>query len=726
MKEQEEKPDIQRMMQSTLDRNAERGKAERAAKATHAERADALESEPFARATTALHDRFGHRAVRAALTGQDSSPLGTLVGAEMSLGAAGVEGLNLNSNRAMNQAVQSIQAGQAIQAEPAVHASRDAAGHRAIDGTDALALIRRSRGHRLPAPVAQRLSQVLGADVSDARIHTDTPAAQAAEAVQAHAFAVGKDVFFARGNYQPGTREGDELLAHELTHVVQDAEGRLPTATQGEGLQVSDPSDAHEREAESVAAEAVEALHTDALHTGNEGGAALGESGGVAQETMVSPSGLVSRDADAASDGGSSGEVCESPIDSFRGFLEEGDEAGAVGILEQDRNPPDFQEFITALEEGRPLEDATRQNVLDQWIGVGEDQSYDMEVPILEAIFKARFGVNIGSSGDEEAAAWMFDEKGNSTEESFGPEGIKVIYRACSKIPLDQLKEHLTHVMCTSSNAVDENGKANVEGAAQFKYFEMSYDEAQTEALELGPGFTEPGDRLQGTNVVEATVVHEFAHLVDKEGMYSDNNSEFLALHGWKRHPVGDGTALVAELDDAIADVVVLTEDEKEVELAVAASIVVTQEHMTEALVTQLVADYRPSESGGDGGGEVDSRSGNELFVALMDSDLVNHCYKAGNEDLFPWECEPYAYLTDRQYHLAYNSDTWWSYPTVARQNKQSKYTFRAPSEDFAELYALYHCTQPKGRGTFRGASVALTDEEIGFLVRNGLHKAKE
>ena len=157
--------------------------------------------------------------------------------------------------------------------------------------------------------------------------------------------------------------------------------------------------------------------------------------------------------------------------------MEAEDADGAVGILEQDRNPPDFDLFIQAIEEGRPLEDATRQNVLDQWIGVGEDQSYDMEVPILEAIFKARFGVNIGSSGDEEAAAWMLDEEGNSTEESFGPEGIKVIYLACSKIPLDQLKEHLTHVMCTSSNAVDSKGKANVSGSAQYKYFEMSYDE---------------------------------------------------------------------------------------------------------------------------------------------------------------------------------------------------------------------------------------------------------
>jgi hypothetical protein len=682
-----------------------------------------------------LQAQFGNVAVADALSGVGLGGMDTVITAEWAMGMADLGSL-FDSNRATRELSAMVNSPEWAEASETV-VSRHAAGTGPVHAHKAMELIRRSQGHSLPEAIAARLSTVLGVDLSQARVHTDSAAAQAAKSVGAHAFATGDHVYFGEGKYQPGTAEGDELLLHELTHVKQHQEGRLPTATQGEGLQVSDPSDAHEREAESVAAEAVEALHTEGEVAAPgadmaEGGADLGESGGVAQEAaMLSTSGPVSRAEDATSESDSSEEVCESPIDSFRGFLEEGDEAGAVGILEQDRNPPDFQEFITALEEGRPLEDATRQNVLDQWIGVGEDQSYDMEVPILEAIFKARFGVNIGSSGDEEAAAWMLDEAGNSTEGSFGPEGIKVIYRACSKIPLDQLKDHLTHVMCTSSNAVDENGKANVKGSAQYSYFEMSYDEAQTEALELGPGFTEPGDRLQGTNVVEATVVHEFAHLLDKGcpiGGTISESPEFLALHGWKKHPVGDGTALVAELSAAIKDRgVELTDEEKEVELAVAASIVVNQEYMTAALVAQLGADIRPGEDGREEDG-VDAVSGNTLFVALMDSNLLKHChFYGGNPDAnFQWESEPVPYLTDRQYHLGYNTGPWWSYPTGARQSKQSIYTFRSPSEDFAELYALYHCTQPKGRGTFRGTSVALTDEEIGFLVRNGLHKAKE
>lgn len=60
-----------------------------------------------------------------------------------------------------------------------------------------------------------------GHDFSQVRVHTDTRASESAQAVQARAFAVGSDVVFGAGQYAPGTSEGKRLLAHELTHVVQ-------------------------------------------------------------------------------------------------------------------------------------------------------------------------------------------------------------------------------------------------------------------------------------------------------------------------------------------------------------------------------------------------------------------------------------------------------------------------------------------------------------------------
>jgi outer membrane protein OmpA-like peptidoglycan-associated protein len=60
-----------------------------------------------------------------------------------------------------------------------------------------------------------------GSDFRDVRVHTDGQAGALAEAVQAKAFTVGRDVFFGTGQYAPGGSESRNLLAHELTHVVQ-------------------------------------------------------------------------------------------------------------------------------------------------------------------------------------------------------------------------------------------------------------------------------------------------------------------------------------------------------------------------------------------------------------------------------------------------------------------------------------------------------------------------
>src|SRR2546425_5290586 len=58
-------------------------------------------------------------------------------------------------------------------------------------------------------------------DFSQVRVHTDAKAAESARAVNALAYTIGRDVVFGAGQYAPGTDEGRKLLAHELTHVVQ-------------------------------------------------------------------------------------------------------------------------------------------------------------------------------------------------------------------------------------------------------------------------------------------------------------------------------------------------------------------------------------------------------------------------------------------------------------------------------------------------------------------------
>ena len=78
------------------------------------------------------------------------------------------------------------------------------------------------------------------------RVHTGGDSAQAAGDVNAKAFTSGQDIHFGEGQYQPGTREGQKLLAHELTHTIQQRSGQA--AVQSRGV-ISQPGEPLEREA---------------------------------------------------------------------------------------------------------------------------------------------------------------------------------------------------------------------------------------------------------------------------------------------------------------------------------------------------------------------------------------------------------------------------------------------------------------------------------------------
>jgi hypothetical protein len=76
-------------------------------------------------------------------------------------------------------------------------------------------------GHPLPESVNGEMSQKMGTDFSSVNIHTGGEAASLNQSLGARAFTHGNDIFFNSGEYNPGSREGKRLLAHELTHVVQ-------------------------------------------------------------------------------------------------------------------------------------------------------------------------------------------------------------------------------------------------------------------------------------------------------------------------------------------------------------------------------------------------------------------------------------------------------------------------------------------------------------------------
>ncbi|HEX9990087.1 MAG TPA: DUF4157 domain-containing protein [Chloroflexia bacterium] len=106
----------------------------------------------------------------------------------------------------------------------------------------------RSPGQQLDQTTRAFMEPRFGHDFSQVRVHTDTRAAESAAAVNALAYTVGKDVVFGAGRYAPGTAEGRRLMAHELTHTLQQTNANTQDVSK-----ISDPQDTSEREASRMA-----------------------------------------------------------------------------------------------------------------------------------------------------------------------------------------------------------------------------------------------------------------------------------------------------------------------------------------------------------------------------------------------------------------------------------------------------------------------------------------
>ena len=90
----------------------------------------------------------------------------------------------------------------------------------------------RGGGEPLPDATRELMETRIGADFGGVKVHADAQSDQLNQAIQAKAFTTGQDVFFREGAYQPGSAGGLELIAHELTHVVQQTGGKAAATTQ--------------------------------------------------------------------------------------------------------------------------------------------------------------------------------------------------------------------------------------------------------------------------------------------------------------------------------------------------------------------------------------------------------------------------------------------------------------------------------------------------------------
>lgn len=144
---------------------------------------------------------------------------------------------------------------------------------RAIDGSEVSEVppivhgVLRSPGRPLDDDTRQFMESRFGHDFSRVRVHIDNKAAESARAVNASAYTVGSHIAFGGGAYTPQTTDGRRLLAHELTHVLQ--QGQSLDAPR-RGLAIAPDTETPEREARAVAARTTDPTsHTSLMDARN-------------------------------------------------------------------------------------------------------------------------------------------------------------------------------------------------------------------------------------------------------------------------------------------------------------------------------------------------------------------------------------------------------------------------------------------------------------------------
>jgi hypothetical protein len=107
-----------------------------------------------------------------------------------------------------------------LQAKSLVQRQENLGGGEASTDLESSIQSARGSGQSLDAGLQAKMGQAMGADFSSVKVHTDSQSDQLNKSIQARAFTTGQDLFFRQGAYNPNSRDGQELIAHELTQIL--------------------------------------------------------------------------------------------------------------------------------------------------------------------------------------------------------------------------------------------------------------------------------------------------------------------------------------------------------------------------------------------------------------------------------------------------------------------------------------------------------------------------
>ena len=132
-----------------------------------------------------------------------------------------VQHINTSMPAKSVQRQESMEEKEELQMKSVLQRQENVGGGEALQDLESSIQSARGSGQSLDASLQTKMGEAMGADFSGVRVHTGSQSDQLNQSIQAKAFTTGQDVFFRQGEYNPTTQNGQELIAHELTHVMQ-------------------------------------------------------------------------------------------------------------------------------------------------------------------------------------------------------------------------------------------------------------------------------------------------------------------------------------------------------------------------------------------------------------------------------------------------------------------------------------------------------------------------
>jgi len=282
----------------------------------------------------------------------------------------------------------------------------------------------------------------------------------------------------------------------------------------------------------------------------------------------------------------------------------------------------------------------------------------------------------------------------------WGPNGAQAVYRCLLLVPPTH-RAKINGIMTLNTAAGKSRGETGLESGC----ISINYDELNPDKLVSSSRYCDPGDAMYDLRLLDTTILHEMAHVVDKGGKYS-GRPDFRRISDWK----DEGTK-PANIVDAIEKYAgdnaydkSLTKEERVVAKKVAV-LMIKERVVVADRIGPLVDEVYAKKNG--------VRSLPELTAVLKASKLFTHIIRSWATK-FPWNHGKQSGLT-RQIHESDRDKSWFSFDNAAFDGKSSKYQLRDPGEEFAELYATYFAAQPNGKG--------LKQEHKDWFEKQGLHK---